>query len=371
MRLIPNLKLRTLGLLLPALLAAAGSAEAVAPANAIITNTASLSYAGLTNPITASVDVQVALKQAAPTVSNAAAITVAENQTGTLSFAVTANANGPDTYTINATNTPTNVTGSSAPTPTPASVTLGATAVLIDAVAGATAITVPADGAADGQVNGIAAGDTVVIGGTAYTVASVTDNATGTSTITLATGLNAAATVGTLIAERQTVNVQMTVGTVTPPNTSGTETVSVTAQASANGPTSTAGTGTINVGQVRLVKSVSVNGGPFTQAPNAANATSGDTLTYRMLITVPANTTITNVTLTDTIPPFTNYVPNSTTLDVDGPNGPTAPAPVADVGGTTPLAAGMPVHNAGQQAGTIAAGATPAEVSVEFQVTVQ
>ncbi len=66
--------------------------------------------------------------------------------------------------------------------------------------------------------------------------------------------------------------------------------------------------------------------------------------------------------LTDAIPAYTTYVANSTTR-----NG----TPVSDVGGTTPLVAGMQVNSNGQPAGKIVEGGAPYQAVVTFQVKVQ
>ena len=124
----------------------------------------------------------------------------------------------------------------------------------------------------------------------------------------------------------------------------------------------------MNVVKVVFIKSVKVNAGAFSTA--LQNVQSGDTLTYRMIAQIPANSTLNGVSFTDTIPPFMTYVPNSTTLDVDGPVGGTAPAPAADVAGSTPLVGGLLVNSLGQVPGVIAGGAAGTEVSVDFQVTV-
>ncbi len=351
----------------------AAQAQAVAPANALITNTASMTYTGLTTPIQASVDVKVSLLPAAPNLAlSGNNATVAENQTGTLSFTITANANGPDNYTVNApTHVASNVTVNGAPVASVSFVALGATAVSVAALAGSNIITVPADGVADGQVNGIAAGDTVVILGQSYAVATVTDNATGNSSITLSPPLVANIPIGTLVAEQASFTVSQAMGLVAAGATQGSSVVSVTASSSL-GQISAAANGTITVLRIAFQKWVSVNGAAFTQV--TPNVVTGDVLTYRLLTIVPAGTTISGVRFTDSIPLFTTYVANSTRIDTDGPNAALAvPTPVADVNGNTPLAqpGGMLVNSTGQAAGTIAAtAAAAAEVSVEFQVTV-
>ncbi|MDX8392968.1 MAG: hypothetical protein R8K21_00065 [Mariprofundales bacterium] len=348
-------------------------ALAVAPANSLITNTASMTYTGLTTPIQASVDVKVALVTAAPNLTlNTANITVAENQLGVLTYTITANANGPDNYTIGTpANIPANVTTNGAASASAGFIALGATAVGAAAMAGSNQLIVPADGVADGVVNGIAAGDTLVIAGQTYTVATVTDNPTGNSTIILTTNLLANITVGTLIAEQATFNVSQQMGTVIGGVAQGANDITLTATSS-GGQVSATATGIITVLRVSFQKLVSVAGGAFTNVtPTVA---SGDVLTYRLIASIPVGSTINGVMLRDTIPLFTTYVLGSTTLDSDGPNiVVNAPAAVADVLNTTPLAqaAGMAVNSTGQAAGTIAAaGAAIAEVSVEFQVTV-
>jgi|UPI0003738405 uncharacterized repeat protein (TIGR01451 family) len=353
--------------------AVALSAHAVAPANALITNTASMTYSGLTAPIQASVDVKVSLVTAAPNlglVSNN--VTVAENQTGTLSYTITANANGPDNYAINTPqNTATNAATTAAAVSSASFVPLGATAVAVAIVAGSNTITVPSDGVADGQVNGLTAGDTVVIQGQTYTIATIADNAAGNSTLTLTTNIMTVVAVGTLVAEQAVFTVSQSLGVVAAGVAQGTNDVSVTA-ASSNGQTSAAAVGRMTVLRITFEKWVSVNGAAFTRV--TPNVTSGDTLTYRLITIVPVATTISGVVFRDTIPLFTTYVANSTRMDADGPNAAQATLVIVpDVNATTPLAqpAGMPVNSIGQAAGTIAAtAALAAEVSVEFQVTV-
>lgn len=356
--------------MIAALLAFSGvqSAYAVAPANSTITNTASLSYTGLVTAITASVDVKVLLVPSAATVIAPTAVTVAEGQTATLTYQLRANANGPDAYTFNVpTSVPTNVTGSSVPT-TPVGITLGATAAAATAAIGATTITVPSDGTANASLNGIVVNDSLVIGGNVYVVSAITDTATGNQTITLATPLTTAVAIGDQMGEQQSFVVNITAGIVTAPATAGTEVISVVSKDSL-GTASAPVAGTVNVVKLVFTKSVKVNAGAFNTT--IQNVKSGDTLTYRMVAQVPANATLNGVKFTDTIPSFMNYVANSTTLDVDGPAGVTAPAAAADVAGTTPLAAGLLVNSLGQAAGVVVGGAAGTQVSVDFQVTVQ
>ncbi|MDX8387960.1 MAG: hypothetical protein R8M46_05435 [Ghiorsea sp.] len=364
---------KKIGFTFMTLLFTASLAHAVAPANSIITNTATLTYTGNAAGTTASVDVSVSLVPVAPTILAATAVTAAEGQTATLTYKIKSNSNGPDVYSFNApSSVATLVTGSGVQT-TLASISLGinalgATAAKVLSNIGSASITVPADGVADTNVNGIKAGDTVVIALNAYLVASVVDNATADSTIVLTTNLLTTVNPGNLISEQQSFTVDITTGTVTAPNTAGTEVVSVVAKAS-NGSASTSAAGTVNVVKVIYTKSVKVNAGAFVTA--TPTVVSSDILTYRMLMSVPANSTLLNVLFTDTVPTFMNYVLNSTTLDVDGPLGATLPANVADVAGSTALVGGVSINSLGQAAGTVVGGVAGVEVSVEFQVTVQ
>ncbi len=349
------------------------TAHAVAPANALITNTATMTYAGLATPISASVDVKVSLVTAAPNVVvTTANISVAENQVATLQYTITANANGPDNYTINTpTNNATNVTTNGTAASSVAFIPLGATALAVAVVAGSNTLTVPSDRIADGQVNGITSGDTIEILGQTYTVATIVDNIIGNSTITLTTNMLASMLVGTLVAEQAVFTVSQSMALVTVGAAQGLNDVSVTAS-STNNQLSAAAIGRITVLRINFQKWVSVNGAAFTQI--TPNVTTGDTITYRLLAIVPAATTINGVVFHDATPIFTTYVANSTRMDTDGPNVATATLnPVVDINGITPLtqAGGLAINSTGQAAGTIAAtAALAAEVSVEFQVTV-
>ena len=210
----------------------AASAWANIAANTQIINQAQLSYfdGSGTRTATASVTVTVSLVPAALTIVPGPNQSTSYSSGATLtdSFTVTAGANGPDTYNIATTVTgSTNTTGATA-TPTTATVTLGASVTTTGSTA--TVIVVPADGNLPGEVpgvNGIAVGDTVVINGEARIVTGIVDNATGTSTITLASALSAAPAAGVLVAERQVIQATVTPGTITTPGTD--VTVSVTA----------------------------------------------------------------------------------------------------------------------------------------------
>ncbi|WP_346837319.1 isopeptide-forming domain-containing fimbrial protein [Microbulbifer sp. SAOS-129_SWC] len=88
----------------------------------------------------------------------------------------------------------------------------------------------------------------------------------------------------------------------------------------------------------------------------------GDTLRYTLRVENTGSENAAKVTLRDLVPANTTYTPNSTTL-----NG----AAVADVDGTTPLAAGMSIHSGGESDGVVIAAASGAEpVVITFDVTI-
>jgi len=384
------------------LFAGGQAAQAVAPANALITNTASMTYTGLATPITASVDVSVTLKAAPPTLAGGPGLnsvvpvdnTVAEGQLSTAIYTLMANANGPDQYNLSSAVTPTNITGAIAVTYTQAgalvtSITLGATANTTPAAIGATSITVPADGIADGNLNGIINGDTVVIGANTYVV-NVTDKALGTSTITLIAGtlpdataapttLVAAVPVGTLIAEIQQFNMNIanvgaqttvaaafidvvttatsnTTPTISIPDTHRTNVVRVTFEKFVRNVTNANGTGAATV----------INALNYYPTAGAVAATSGDVLEYAIRLTGPVGVAIAGASFSDALPTFTTYVGNSTRL-----NGITV---VSDSPTVSPLIAGLAVDDNVpiRAAGTAATGniAAAGIAVVTFQVTV-
>lgn len=83
-----------------------------------------------------------------------------------------------------------------------------------------------------------------------------------------------------------------------------------------------------------------------------------DTLLYTFVITNSSGNPATDVVLTDQIPANTTYVAGSTTL-----NG----APVADAGGASALANGLPIHSSGEPAGSMAGNSS---ATVTLAVTI-
>ena len=201
MKNIINIHLSLFSLLL-ILTASAGSAWALTASNTRIINNATLSYndgIGTKTVNAIPVVVTVSLLPGTPTVTKVSDETTPYTGTDTQlvnSFTITAsNTNGPDTYTLTPAiiGTPTNTSGAGVTLTSPASpVLLGATVTLSGCTA--TVLNIPADGnSGDNAINGIAALDWVVVNGQRRQVASIVDNATSTSTITLAAALPASA----------------------------------------------------------------------------------------------------------------------------------------------------------------------------------
>jgi uncharacterized repeat protein (TIGR01451 family) len=299
--------------LLAAIAVLPSAAAASTAANTQITNTATVRFndAGgvAQTPVTAQATVTVTLVPAAVALTSPGPVTTAQGTPADLSYTITGNANGWDTYDVTATATASNLTGV---TVTPFTVVLGGTTLAAPANTGDTSITVPYDGAADGQVNRIAVGDLVVVGANAYTVSSVTENA-GTNTAVL--GLDAAiagASVGAgqIVGERQVITVSVPSGTVVVAGTSsGTQTVSTTATSQSGARPATTQTTptvvTVNRALLTVTKLVSTDGGATFLA--SASAAPGATLTYKITASNTGSTPALAVSFTDQIPQYLAY----------------------------------------------------------------
>ncbi len=220
-------------ILIAILLVSAGGAWALTASNTQILNQASLSYndgTGVRTVNSLQVVVTVTLIPGTPTVSKGPDQTTpytAPNTPLTNTFTITAsNTNGPDTYSLVPAITATvNATGSSVTLTSPASpVKLGATVVLSGSTT--TVLNVPSDGNlpnapvynTDGEVNGIAVADWIVLNGDTANprqVTAITDPASGTATITVGIAFASAPAVGQLVAEQRTVTVTVDSGTIT------------------------------------------------------------------------------------------------------------------------------------------------------------
>jgi hypothetical protein len=322
-------------LLCCALLVAVSAAPARAnlAANTQIINQAQLSYNDgvSTKTATASVTVTVGLVAAAPNIIpgppqstsyTGAATTLSD------SYTITAGANGPDTYNLSATVTGSTNTSGATAAPTALSVALGATVTTVGS--SSTVLVVPADGNLPGEmpgVNGIAVGDTVVIGTDTRTVIAISDNASGTSTITLNSPLTGGAPgVGVLVAEQKVVTVTVTAGTITTTGTNVTVSASITATSvSSAGATLTSGSvlNTYTSGVATLTKYVrnasvpSGSGVPYIYSginyyPAGVTAKPGETLEYILVASNSGSGAVSASVISDVLPTgFVTLKPNA------------------------------------------------------------
>lgn len=251
------------------------SAWALTASNTQIVNNAQMTYNDGATARTATatpVVVTVTLVPGAPIIGEGPNQNIpytAANSPATNTFYVyAANTNGPDSYTLTPaiTGTPSNtsspsvsitaVDGGAFANP----VTIGATVTLGGCTV--SSLVVPSDGVADSTVNGIKANDWIIVNGDTANprqVASVTDNAAGTSTITLSSNLGAAPAAGILVSQRRSVTVTVLSGTITTAGQSIVITKHLTATSTSTGnPTTTSGdiTDTYTSGAATLNKYV-------------------------------------------------------------------------------------------------------------------
>lgn len=326
----------------------AGTALADVAANAPIVNQASLTFDDGTGSqtINVSVVVKVSLVKGAASVSCATPATLAYNLADTAytyTYYVTAGGNGPDTYSLassvagqNNTIAPGAPAVAIAAPDAPNSVALGATITAQGSAAGSSVLTVPQDGLSDGELNGIDAGDWVVInGGTLAQVLGITDpdDDTSLATITLTAPLAAAVPAGIPVLERKEFTVTVYSGTI---QTVGTD-IEVFTETSAANSDSTASnvctvTTTYTSGKAALtkyVRNVSDNGAnpvaggtPFTiNLTNADYFTAGvegkatDVLEYLLVVENQGTGDLTAASINDVLP--TDFVTfDSATYDV-------------------------------------------------------
>lgn len=295
-------------------------------------------------PLTAAVDVTVNLVKAAATLSAPVDITTDPATAAVYSYTITNGANGISTYTPSTSVTAqANITGSTVSTP--AAITLGATTVTTGvtiAAAGTTVITVPRDNLADTSVNGIAAGDTVVIGGAVYTVSAVSDVQVPVSPSTLVTttitvsgnGTLQTVTAGTLIAERKTFTVSVTPGTTTS-TTDGTidVTLSVTDGTNVSTDSSTTTVAAVGLTVTKLVRNTNYAAGVGGNTAGTGSTTynsvvyytggvtgnPGEVLEYLIVVSKGSSAGIAKfVKVSDPIPVFTLYQVGTLFVDTTG-----------------------------------------------------
>lgn len=309
-------------------------------ANTTLTNTVTVNYADTAGAAQAAVQDTVSftvnLVTAAPTVSTPGNVASAtENTSVALTYTVTGNANGEDSYSFSIADTRGNMDADATLTAA-VNVTLGGTTLAADAALTDTSITVPFDGnSADNIVNGIAAGETIIIGGNAYIVGTIDEagSLTGnTVVIPLTTAIaGTTGTTGDIVGESVDVNVGITTDEVTT-GTSGTHGIIATATSttSPNPAGSQAAATTITVARpvlavtkyVRNVTAPVVGGTPITVGgatyyDTGVNGAPGDEMEYLIEIdnSTAGASNATDIVVSDPIPQFTSYVTSTIELD--------------------------------------------------------
>ena len=285
-------------------------------------------------------------------------------------YTAVSNANGPDSYTLSVqSQTPTNVDGSIGSfVVTPNTLTLGVTAASGFVETGSTEIPVPSDGDADNSVNGIEAGDVVVIHGASHTVASVQDDGSSAN-IVLADPHDTAINLGDMISEAKTFELAIDgvaildaaedalVGmTVT-----GTSDTDIDAMALHD--TQTIVFAPIPASTEYWVRNVTNPNGEgdagyatadqsYYGTDGQVKASAGDELEYIIVQSAGNTGDLNDVVITATMPLFTTYVPNSTILHDGGPG------PLEDDVTVDPprslLVGGLNVNSPGMDPATIA-----------------
>jgi uncharacterized repeat protein (TIGR01451 family) len=354
----------------------AGAAHALTPGNTALTNVVKLTYTGNAAGITSTVIVTVKTIGSVPTIVTLLDdVFRAENQSfgGTYSFIATNN--GPDVYALSTSFTTTlaNTAGAYEFRDAPAgggsvitSTSLGASAISELTVAGTT-FKVPSDGTDDDVVNGLAAGDRVIISGAEYTIAAggIDDTTSAVfTTITLTAALPASLPLSTGVFE--TKNVFVHVGNVGTQITAGIDApvnVTIVVDPTLDSTTATIGdlfvVTIVNVKVDKFVRNtnslvaggctgvctgatveVTFNTFDYYASNNAAtkvSAKTGDVLEYLVRVTAP-NAPLANAVVGDTLADFTAYVPATTTLntiavtDGDGTTAPEFPLSPVTVG---------------------------------------
>lgn len=382
------------------LMAGASQSWASTAATATVRNIVTVNYANAAGTaqtaLTAAVDVTVNLVSAAATLSAPTDITTAPGTDAVYSYTITNGANGIATYNLSsAVTAQSNIAGSTT-TPSVGSVSLGASTVTTGTTitaAGTTAITVPRDAVADTTVNGIAGGDTIVIGGEVYTVASVVDaqvpaspaNGPYTTTITVnGNGTAQVITAGTLIAERQTFTVSVSPGTMTS-TADATIDVTLTATDGTNPATDATTTTVASVGLsvTKLVRNVTTSAagtgtavtyGGATYYPSGVTGNPSEVLEYLVVVSKSSSANnATSVSVTDPIPVFTTFISTAygaaSGLAIDNAGAGTftnltnaTDADAAEFSGNNV------VFRPGATAGTLGASATS---RMKFQVSIQ
>ena len=393
-RITPSLRLLFVAITLLGTVGWSASSAANTAGGAVIHNVATLNFDGGTT--SAWVDVGVNTVAAAPTISvDQVTLSANSGDTVTYNYTILNNANGGDTFSLNAASLDTNVQGAPGLAVTDA---LGN--VITDHTLGGSVTNQASD--ASGNVfipteseTNLAVGDSLVINGTTYLIATLTP---GTKALTVGTvttseistkltlnnpdGTPAAIVAGTIpvgtqIGELGSFKVSVTASSPTVSGTDGSHTVKISGQTTATlggaaGANITYTTSTADANEtvtvvlaptVQLRKEArNVTKGVASFANTGVTAQSGDTLEYRLTATPNAGSgNATNSVLIDEIPAYTTYVAATTSLNGN---------PVADIVGTFALSAvngGLSVGSASGAAGEIVDGESAVVI---FRVTV-
>lgn len=337
------------GMLLGAAALASSGVYASTAANTTIINTVDVFYQNATASVnyqaTTSVGFTVNLVPAAPNVAVIdTAVTGGENSIVEISYTVTAGANGQDIYVFDtstsgivagtdlsdATNISYSLVGTGGELPTNGNLILGGTTIAEELVSGSSIVMVPWDGvtaATNSSVNGLTAGDTIIIDGATYVIDNVDTSAADLYTnnraiITLATsyaGANQA--VGTVVGEQATIKLSFTTGTLDNNATSGEYTVTPDIEYGGGSGTTTPGQSTVTVLRPdavigKYVRNVTTDaagiGAPITVAGVSyySSGVSGkptDVMEYLIHIdNTGGESTAENIIVSDTLPEFTS-----------------------------------------------------------------
>ncbi len=323
-------------------LAFSAGALAATGGGATIHNAATLTYNG-GQQATDSVDVDVLTIATAPTVTaSSTAVTANAGDIVVVTYTITNNGNGSDTFSLAGGSVDTGVAGAPGLALSTASVALGASVTSagstpVNATTGT--VYVPA-----GSETGFAVGDTVIVGGFAYTVASVipgtiasTVGSTTTAEVPAQINLSIVGAspvigigtvpAGSQLGEQTTFTLTITPNIPTVPGTNGSHDVYVQGNTSAQDttgsvvPFTTQGGGqevaiTVTSGSVQILKEARnvTKGGAF--AASGVTAQPGDVLEYRVTATAiaPYGNAGSSV-LVDELPLYSTYNAGTTTLN--------------------------------------------------------
>jgi len=342
---------RILGVALTAsvvmILGLSGSAHAIVPAKSPLGITVTVTHGEEQNVIenVGSATFTVELVPTAPYLSSPADQVKLTGKQNIYNYKITAMSNGLDTYTLNSVV----MTFDNLESPpglsieqngsTIDSVTLGVTAANEPSSAQSSTIKALSDGLADTSVNGIQGGDSVVIGGTVYGIDSVLDDGSQ-ATINLADPLQSDMLAGDSIAEQQKFALVVAGAAISDPDSPATATILVTATSDAdteqlaNDETVTSvfapvdPTAKVYVRNATNIDNLiipadedtpvaysSLSGEDFYDVAGQVSAVAGDTLEYAIVQLAGNAETLTGVTITAGIPPFTSLVPDSYKLN--------------------------------------------------------